>query len=604
MKRRAAVALVVVAGAYFLLLAAAARPALRPALWGTHAWTFLPLPAVLVALVAAILWGWLLFRSPALPRKPVGFLVLFLGAGVLLYLLRDRTHLLGDGRLWISVVEGRATWHPHEPLAFLGAEIAARFGRGPSLVGRLEIWNCLLGAAGVLLAALLARRLGTTQQSRWLHFAMVLSTGFLPLAAGYIEAYAALMVALLLFLLAGVDVLESGVRPWLAGLFFGVAAGVHGLGLLLLPALGVVTVAGAKRSLRPAFPAVIVTLVAAAVPLSLAYVVLPRLTPDASASEPLSGGWRSLFEGLSFHSADVSTWIRDQVNRGLLAFGASLFLVLAWFLAGGPRAGSAPETSPNTRLFLTVSALALVAPSLVLDMEGSRGAAADWDAVAVAAIPLGLWAASLWRDAMERRTLRLALAVIVALAFFGELAFVLVNASPRAAETRFETLAAASFRTARSRSWAYETLALYRREQGDMNRAASDYKLAVRWQPENERLLRNAAGTLSRAGRAGEAAEVLEQLSRLVPDDFGVWLRLGMERDLAGSPDSAVIAYRHAIRIDPKSIDATNELGRLLLRNPATRPEALDLIRHSLEMKPDQQHAAELREVLRRFVGE
>ena len=112
---------------------------------------------------------------------------------------------------------------------------------------------------------------------------------------------------------------------------------------------------------------------------------------------------------------------------------------------------------------------------------------------------------------------------------------------------------------------------------------------------------RASASTLSRAGRPLEAAEALRQVTLLEPWDDAAWLRLGMEWSAAGLRDSAVVAYRTALEKNPDSPDAMNELARLLLTAPAGRREAFLLLERSLELRPDQQHAAEMREALERL---
>lgn len=591
-----------VAALLLALFAAAAVPAWRPALWGSHAWTFLPIGVIAsLALVAAAAGAWLAATPVRFPRRILSTAAAAVMSLLLFFLLRDVTHLLGDGRLWIAVLGEDRAYHPHEPLAF-GAALLATSGLAgadpAAIAGRLEIWSVLLGGAALFLMLQLAARLGRDDVSRWLAFGLMLAAGVLQFGFGYIEAYPALWVAVLLFVLLGLDLMRTDRSPVWCGLALGLAAGLHALAILLLPAF-LVAMGTRRRATREWIAA---ALAALAVP-AFAYGILPLLLPTGHAASSLGFSarrWSELLSGIHFYRHGPAAWGLEQLNRWLLAAGPAPLLLLARPLRRAPqepRAGSGRET-----LFLAAAAACLAAPALLLDTEGSRGAAADWDSFAVAAVPLTALAA--WLEApagVFSRAGRAALALVAALGIFGALSFVALNASPEPAVHRLETLAAHTFRTPRARSWANESLALYRRGRGDMNAAAEFYARALLDQPDNPRLLQNTATALSRVGRAGEAADALRRLAALLPGNAPVRLHLGMELDAAGEADSAAAAFREALRLDPGSVDAMNELARILVRQPAGRPEACRLLRRSLARQPQQAHTAEMEAVLRRL---
>jgi tetratricopeptide (TPR) repeat protein len=614
------------------LFGAAAVPAWRPALWGSHAWTFLPVAVLAaVALVAAVVGMWLAATPARLPRGIAATAGMLAAGLVFFYLLRDRTHLLGDGRLWIAVLGEERVYHPHEPLAFGAALLATGGPAGApaaAIAGRLEIWSVFLGGAALFLMLRLAARLAREDAGRRLAFGLLAAAGTLQFGIGYVEAYPVLWVAVLLFLVLGLDAMRTDRSPVPAALAFGLAVGVHALAILLLPAFLVMMRARRRppRAWAAAVPAALV------VP-AFSYGVLPFLLPTGHFS---SGGlgfsarrWGELLSGIHLYRYGPAAWALEQVNRWTLAAGAAPLLLLAGMalrLARIPRPGTTPGASAGDSgdaavaapdaddscsaggreaLFLGVAAAGLAAPALLLDTGGSRGAAADWDAFAVAAVPLAALAACWWAPAgASSRGARRALALAIALGLFGTLSFVVLNASPGPAVRRLEMLATHTFRTPRARSWAFESLALYRRNQGEMNAAADFYSRALADQPENVRLLRNAAAALSRVGRAREAAVALGRLTALHPDDAPAWLHLGLELEAAGAADSAAIAFREALRIAPRSTDAMNELARLLLESPAGRPEACRLLRRSLALQPQQTHAAEMEEVRRRLAAD
>jgi Flp pilus assembly protein TadD len=245
-----------------------------------------------------------------------------------------------------------------------------------------------------------------------------------------------------------------------------------------------------------------------------------------------------------------------------------------------------------------VAALGLMLPALVLDTEGSRGAAADWDAAAAAGWPLAALGA--WLAARGRAPGPVAWA-LPGVALAALLAAAQVNHRAELAEARFESLITHTFRTPRARSWGWETVASRRREAGDMAGAARAYEAALAEQPANVRLLRNTAGSLGRTGQSRRAADVLARLVAEVPSDGGAWQHLGMELAAVGSIDSAEAALRRAVELLPTSAEPRNELARLLLARPEARPEARALLARSLELAPTQPRAADLRRMVERL---
>ena len=584
-----------------VLLLLAAVPSLRNALWGFNAWTFLsPLMVGLALLLAVLLTGLLRFGRP---RGRAGFL---LGAGVAALLViacRDATHLLGDGQLWLAAIRERPAHHPHEPLAF---GLAALVTRGDPMGTRLTWLSHAVGLAtlGILwrLAGRLVPTTGGSVDRRWI-FALMASAGATLLAFGYIEAYPTLGLVVMALLLSLIGYVQGRTGAAPVGFLLGLAVATHALALAMAPAVLV-----AFRRRRPAWSSIGVSILLFLIPVAFAWMILPILFPAGGDS---GRHWSRLLLDLSFYRWGVPAWFLEQVNRWGLVAGAAPALLAAWLLA---RAGSPTKGHPgldDESLVLGAAAVGLMAPALLLDVEGSRGAAADWDAFAIAGWPLAALVARLVvsadpssGDASPTPSPRTASPVYwlaPLLGLFGLLAAALVAHRPEAAGARFEALIRHSFRTPRARSWGWETMAAWKREAKDMPGAARAYQEALDQQPRNVRLLRNAAGALGRLGESRRAADLLVRLTEEVPGDAGAWLHLGLELNRVGSTDSSRVSLRRALAIDPDRLDARNELARSLLRSPETRREARELIARSLEQAPSQDHAPELRETLERL---
>lgn len=593
----AASTIVAIAALQGIALAWAGGPA-AARLWGFHAWTFLGPGALLacavLAAVAAAGSSPRALRSLARVPRPVLALVLL----ALAYALCDRTHLLGDGSFWIAAAQGSPVYHAHEPLAFAAAWGVARGAdalRIPT-VAALELWGLLLAAAGAFLVLAVAARAGRSRDERFLVGAMLLSGGLAQLGAGYIEAYPALAAAFLAVLLAALGSMARPRDGAALGLAFGCAAGVHILGWLLLPAVAF-RLAGAYRRNPPGW---LLAAASAAPPLLLAYAILPRFMLTAAGAdasvETAAGGILELASALRPYPHGIDAWMLDHANRLMLLLPLGLAMAPAALAMRGVREDAAAP-------FLALACLPF-ALSFVLDTEGSRGSAFDWDGFAAAAIPAGILIARGASPVLGSRWGRFAAACALGVAVFSTAAFVLVNTSPEAARPRLALLAERTVRTDRARALAWESQAIFHRERGDAAEAAADYMRAARHDANNARLWRNAAGSFALAGDPAGAAEAYRGLLAMHPGDPDTWFRYALTLEELGENDRARDAYRRALTRKPGHIPSLNKLAESLLRgavDDAEAREAYDLLRRSLREAPDQEFAPALRAALERL---
>ncbi len=603
-----------VALAYALILAAAAVPAWQPVLWGVHAWTFLPPAALLAVLGAAAALVALVLSAPPYPGSIVKALPAALVTAPFFFLFRDATHLLGDGRLWISVLADQRAHHAHEPVAFAAAlaVTAGKFITATYVERRMEIASVVLGVIAVFLMIRIAARLAddggadtpSVRRGRWLTLGLLLGMGTLQFGFGYIEAYPLFWVAVLLHVHFVLEVLKGRLPFAWTGVSLGFAVAVHGSGVLLGPSFLVMLF-----FVRPKLSSFLLACAAGALPVIGAYVGLPAVLPEA-AGAPAGfkvSAWNRIFSEFHFYAWGAGAWALGQVNRWSLVSGAAVGLVVAGCVTrfGGRRGGGTDHDGADagSRAVIPVLAAAaagLALPAVLLDMEGSRGAAADWDAFSPAAVPLMCVAALLWLPAVARsRGARVLLAVTAGLGCVATLAFVGVNASEPLALKRFAALADHVFVTPRAKSWAYESLAIYYRDDQKPDEAATFYGKAVQFQTTNPRLIRNAASLLIQTQRYAEAGDMYRRLTAVEGNDPKVWFSLGAMLEQSGKPDSAMIAYRESLKRDPNAWEPMNYLARLVLRTPAGITEGRALIERSLAIKPDQPTAEWGREMLK-----
>lgn len=593
-------------GAYAATLLAAALPPWRPVLWGADAWVYAGAAAGLACLAAAALAAALVWIAPTFPSRFRSRAATALLLAPVFFLFRDRWHLLGDGHLWLSVLGESRVHHPHEPLAFAGAALATSglAGTSPAAVAlRAELWSVILGTVAVGLLAVLAVRLAPGDRGRWAAFGLFLASGTLQFAFGYVEAYPLLWVAVVLYLVLVTGSVSGGGSVVAASGAWGLAAATHGTGFLLLPSL---VALHAVRRTRPR--TWLLSALVAAVPVVGAYAGLPHLLAAApgtsgDASSALRGA-TELWGQLRLYPHGGAAWLLDQWNRWTLLAPLSLGLVVAGWIV--PRRGEPGEPESNGLAWvLALAALGLALPALVLDTEGSRGAAMDWDASAVAAVPLcALAALGIGGRVEVSGALRRVVAAGLGLAVFGTAGFVAVNAEPEAAVRRVAGLMQAPAWTDRTRSLAAETVAAAYRGAGHPEEARAWYLRAAELDPGSARKVTNAAILLAREGRHRRAADLYAALLDRGGGAAEAWFRLGRELEAVGAPDSAAAAFDQAIRLDPRGAAARNHLARLILmRNPgqAGRRRAASLLRESLDLEPDQPGAEELRRVLSRL---
>lgn len=602
MRLRVGIAAAAVA-AYALTLLAAGFTPLRPVLWGADAWAYLSRAAQATCLAAGIVAAVLWWRGPAFPSRLRSRVFLAAGAAPVFFLLRDRWHLLGDGRLWLAVLSESRAHHPHEPLAFAGAALATAglHGHPASVALRAELWSVALGAVAVGLLALLALRLAGGDRGRWTVLGLCLASGTTQFGFGYVEAYPLLWVVVILYLVLATGAVTRDGSVLAVSAAWGLAAATHGTGFLLFPSLVAV------HALRRTGPRLwLGSAVAAAIPIAGAYAGLPHLlaaAPGTTADlRSAASGVAELWAQLRLYPHGAAAWLLDQWNRWSLLAPVSVGLAMAGWVFPRRR----PDTGRHSRLawVLVLAAGGLALPALLLDTEGSRGAAMDWDASAVAAVPLAALAGLGIAPLVDSAAWRKVVVVGLGLAVFGTAGFVGVNATPDAGVRRIEGLMTNPAWTDRTRSLAAESVAAASRQAGRTNEALTWTVRAAELDPGSPRKVTNAAILLAREGDHRRAAALYRALLGRNPANAEAWFRLGRELEALGVADSAQVAYGRAVLLDPRGAAARTHLARLLLAgkpSEADLREAAVLLRESLRLEPDQPGAEEIRRALDRL---
>jgi tetratricopeptide (TPR) repeat protein len=559
----------------YVILTVFASAHAGPRGWGLHASGFLPPPirdALLAAMVACA--GWVTFaafqpfQDPETPtrrrRQGRGFwrFVWILPYGLLLWLLRARTQLLGDGTVWLATVrtgEHRAYSEPLFAAFWHGFAALVRLtNRAPAALS-MSLFSVLCGMASVPILMGIAAEIAPAG-SRGLTLALLLTLGVSQLYFGYIESYPFASLFILFYLWLALRRARGADPPWIvaAALALAVAAHLSALSLvpsyLLLLALEKRRVAG--RLLDLALPFVLI----AGLLVALQY----RPAQWAAPLHAAMSGMRQGFEGLTFHrpygffSYDHAA---DVLNAVLLVMPVPAILLLGW--AASTRGRFRPLSRP-----LLVAAVAALPGSLLLaGLMTPVAPGQDWDLGAIFLLPAAIFAVGA-PSRLAGRLPKRGGPALAGLAFLSLLSFTLVNASETAAVRRFAAIVNDPGRVSPyGRSYGNSVLELYERDRGAYEAALPYARAAVQAEPTNPRNWTNVGFELMRLNRHQEAIPYIAEGIRRGPSRWEARYNLGLCLIELGRYGEAVPPLREAVRLNPDAPVLRHNLGLALYRS-------------------------------------
>jgi tetratricopeptide (TPR) repeat protein len=133
--------------------------------------------------------------------------------------------------------------------------------------------------------------------------------------------------------------------------------------------------------------------------------------------------------------------------------------------------------------------------------------------------------------------------------------------------------------------------------QGKWEAAAAAFSVAIKNRPDYAEAQRNLGQAQMKTGRLHDAVRTLRTAAQLNPDDATTHNMLGYamidadyltNRYGEHSPDimqAALSEFREAVRLDPGSASAQENLARLLAREPASIPEAIGHIQAAIRIE-------------------
>ena len=590
----------------YAALVIAASVSAGPRGWGVHAPGFLPLPIRLLVFAGLAGCVALLWVAAFEKERPTGVapprgsarrrilsrvwpLLLLPPYAALLWILRARTQLLGDGSVWLATArsgEHRAYSEPLFAALWHGfAALVRGTGRTPDAPS-MSVFPVLCGVIAALLLLGIAIEIAPSR-GRWLFpVALLLTLGMSQLYFGYIESYAAAAAFILFYLWLALRRVRGADPPYVASVALALAIVAHLSALYLYPSyLLLVWLEKKPTALKLVF-----SLLPAVILAGLLYVLNYHPSEWTAPLRAATSGIREGFEGATFHRPYgffSYGHFADVMNVLLLSLPVPVLLLLGW--AAATRGGFRPFPRHLTLL----AAAAIPGFLLAVWLMTPVAPAQDWDLTSIFLLPTAVFGVAagrwLWGDAANVK----AAAALVGLSAISLLSFVLVNASEPSAVRRFGAVVNDPVRVSRyGRAYGNSVLELYYRDRDQYALALPYARAAADAEPTNPRNWTNVGFELMRLGRQEEAIPYLREGITRGPERWEGRYNLGLTYMNLGRYPEAIPELREAVRLEGNLPVLRHNLGLALYRS-GNPDSALVVWREILVRWPD--YAASLR---------
>ena len=574
-------------------------------LWGVHHLTFLPVP-----LAAAVALLGVLLLSPLGAHAVERFIVRFrkfgsrpaiIGAviaAMVFSLLSVSVPLLGDGPLWIVELSWIGKFHTRgsetppnrwksrkEPLEIVLHELTFRavmpfrppdtYPSSPDDLSAINdkrtrwfehaaeltyAWlSIAAGALAVFVTLRFARR-RLPPMSRLPFVLTLFSGGGMLLFFGYVEHYSWVSLAVISFLLAGLDATFSPRRfPWLPLLLFVLSVACHLAAVFLLPPLVFLLYQWRQFTAKGE---------AAISPLRIAWQVVAVFALLGVAAYVWVRGWK----GWLTIAPLIPAWSRD--GYALLSITHALDLFNLFALVAAPailliavlrRVRRTVSPKAEQSLFLALATGSGIA--LVISFDPNLGMARDWDLLAVALWPLMMLGAWTVARIDWGRARPLIVATVAGLVALITLPYILVQASEATSVRRFETLL---HMDATRSAYGWENLSVHYRSTGNIDGRIRALRAAC-VVDNNPRYRVNLAAALRTNGQLSEAEPLCIGAVREKPQYVGQLVYLAVAYGQKGNEAKARQLLELARDLNPQDSTAA-EVLRELGRHPDNTP--------------------------------
>ena len=513
-------------------------------------------------------------------RRYLKYILFSLAGGVVFWIFRVKTYLLGDSFLRAREINLGGTFSNFtEPLDFfLHTKISHLLGWDAFLT--YAVLSVLFGIFFLFLCQLLADLLGKDHKERGFILSVILTLGANQLFFGYVESYTLVYVAIFLFIIFSLYYLENQSKILLPILAFFLALSFHLLALILLPALLYLvfqtrdkhpdTAQSVKTRNRIILAVVIVLIVAGGT------ILLQYYNPQRKGL-----GYYLIFplgNDQNYYSIFSTSHLLDLVNHQLLITPVG---VLIWVLS---ILCFWKKINFKNRIFRFILILSLCSLTYAFFMDPKLGYPRDWDLFAFTGLGytiLGIYVFfKSWREA-KLKDLRYVTLALLFTSLISTIPWIYVNASEKKSVERIEYLL--DLDNKRSPS-GRENLAIYYDQKREWQKEIVQWEKAIAI-TGSARYIDNLATVYFNNQQYDLALRELERSLKVDSTfdftHFGlaeVYVRMGRNEE-------AISEYRKAIKARPNLTQYYDNLG-VLLTNLKRYPEAIQIFEEGLSSNP------------------
>jgi len=123
-------------------------------------------------------------------------------------------------------------------------------------------------------------------------------------------------------------------------------------------------------------------------------------------------------------------------------------------------------------------------------------------------------------------------------------------------------------------------------EQGRLDAALEEYKLALRLQPDDPQAWQRAGAVITQQGKPADAIPYLDKAIQLAPSWPAPRRQLGLAFLSQGRQEEARVAYQSLLPLLPPTAEGQRDLADMLAEGQQTG-EAISRYREALRLKPD-----------------
>jgi tetratricopeptide (TPR) repeat protein len=589
-------------------------------LWGISHLQYLDWGVRITALLGGLLLAFLVShidsryrtRLPVRVVKALVYVVVPLLLLSLFYLLRVKTHYLGDGILRARQVELGVKTLPTEPLGhyanYLFYQLVGPLFHWTS-VRSIEVLSYISGLLTYFAALWCVKGLFEKRSDRLMPFLILVFSGTAVLYCGYVETYMLLPALTILFMATGIRSVNGKLLPLVPMLLYLLLVLFHFKFLYVAPSILLLSWVYYQKGDK---------LVGLAGALAvLASVIVVIAVPKMSALPTIGLG--SFL--MDFSPGQSSYWLLSgqhllDIANELVMTAAAALLVLALLVTRAGRTGLRGNLS-----LLFVAASLPGALAFVTLLHPELGYASDWDLFSSAGVVISLFAVTFYAAKPDLRLSRPAMVMLSSVAIVSFLSYAAVNADYDQSIRRqvdiltlagdqgavgFETmgndlvqlhkaeLAEQMWRRSmkiRPHWRIYNNLGQLALDRGNYDEAEFFLKKGMALDSTRSILVMNLGMAYRMLRRYELAEQYLHRAAELAPNDAGIHHNLAVLLAETNRYLEAEVESRAAVRLKPNDSMFLNALGGILSAL-GKYPEAEDYLLRAGSIHPESSEIA------------